>query len=213
MIVGKASGARESYVRPLPGVITYLAKPQLTPDATPQRWLDTSLLDIKPELVRSVAIALVGAAPYVAERAARNVADLTIRKLPRGRVISGPSAATGLASALADLALEDVVADSRVRATAADAVATATVTTFDGLTLVLQGRADGERRFVTVMVASAAGSGSAANATALETAALRARVAGRSFEIPAYKYSALFRPLDEMLLPLTPVAGPSASAQ
>ena len=207
IIVGKASGARESYVRPLPGVITYLAKPQLTPDATPQRWLDTALLDIKPERVRSVAIALVDATPYVAERATRNVADLTISKLPRGRVISGPSAATGLASALADLALEDVVADSRVRATAADAVPTATVTTFDGLTVVLQGRADGERRFVTVTLTSAAGSGAAANATALETAALRARVAGWSFEIPAYKYSALFRPLDEMLLPVVPSAG------
>jgi hypothetical protein len=65
--------------------------------------------------------------------------------------------------------------------------------TFDGLAVELAGHKEGERHYLS----------GAARSTAKEAAAeaekLNAKLAGWEFEIPAYKYDAIFKPLEELL--------------
>ncbi len=74
----------------------------------------------------------------------------------------------------------------------------------DGLTLTLTGIPEGETRYVVV---TAAADAPAAKPRAQD---LNARLAGWEFEIPAYRYDTLFRPLEQLLKP-KPVAAPGGS--
>lgn len=135
LIVGKTSGARESYVRAVGAAPSYLASPQIAVETVPARWLDTALLDVAAAEVRAVTVQ------------------------PRGRparTFEGPQLTPELAGALAGLTLEDV----RVRALessggppAAPAAARLSYVTWDGLTLELEGREDGARRWISVAAA------------------------------------------------------------
>jgi hypothetical protein len=112
--------------------------------------------------------------------------------VPKGRSLSTSSAANGAASALASLVLDDV---RRVPKEPADPrkLDTASFTTFDGLTLEVTGRKDGNRRFITARAESGS------KETSTEADSLNARLAGWEFEVPVYKYAVIFRPLEEML--------------
>jgi hypothetical protein len=205
VILGKASGTREVYARVIGAPGSVLAAPQVQAEADPRRWLDTALVDLKPERVQAVRIALPGQAPYEARRAAKGDVDLVLSPLPRGRALSGPGAATGLASTLAGLQFDDVRASPAAAGADAaarsrpDSRATATVQTFDGLVLTLRGREDGARRYVAIEAAAA---GAEAPVVA-EAKRLEALGRGREFELANYKYDALFRPIAEMLKPLS----------
>ncbi len=205
VVIGKASGTRELYLRVLPGAASALAAPQLALDAAPARWLDTGLIDLRVERVRRVAARLGTAAEYVAERTAATEPNLTLASVPRGRRLAAPNAATGLAGALAGLQLDDVIGSERGAAGGTSAAAQAPaaqlrVATFDGLLLDLRGRVDGSRRYLAV---SASTSADAAATVAAEAARLNARAKGREFEIAEYKYAALFRPLEDLLAPVS----------
>jgi hypothetical protein len=65
------------------------------------------------------------------------------------------------------------------------------VRSFDGLEIELSGREDGDHRYIR---GSARSTG---DVTAKEAAALEAKFKGREFEIPRYKYDALFRSLGD----------------
>ncbi len=218
LIVGKTSGARESYVRAVGAAPSYLASPQIAVETVPARWLDTALLDVAAAQVRAVTVQ------------------------PRGRParsLEGAQLTPELAGALAGLTLEDV----RVRALeasgggtpAAPAAARLRYVTWDGLTLELEGREDGARRWISVTAAfdpaaarprpapppaaaapsagiaapvaadaatsaaaapgastADAGGGAASADPKARAAAITRRTAGREFEIPAYRYATLF---------------------
>ncbi|MEP7245183.1 MAG: DUF4340 domain-containing protein [Gammaproteobacteria bacterium] len=69
----------------------------------------------------------------------------------------------------------------------------ATFRTFDGLELQVDGVKDGDRHYIAIAPRSTA------KETATEAQELEARLKGWQFEIPAYKYDAFFRPLEELL--------------
>ena len=73
--------------------------------------------------------------------------------------------------------------------------------TFDGLEITLTGRKDGPRSLISLAVQSSAAAGAG------DAQQLSARVAGWEFQIPDYKYAAIFAPLDELLKPLPEPAG------
>jgi hypothetical protein len=199
LIVGKASGTRESFVRALPGSQAALVQPQLTLDSSPVRWLDTALIDIRPERVKQIVATIGSAAPYTVSRATESTAELTLSPAPRGREASARStsdAATGLAAALAGLQFDDVRAAPA--ATKPDAVLA--VETFDGLRLSISGRIDLARRHLRIEATAAA---DAKPAVTTEVQQLAARTRDREFEVAEYKYAALFRPLAEIAAPLS----------
>lgn len=210
IVVGKPSGTKASFVRVAGRPTTLLASPQLSLETDPRRWLAAELLDIDAARVHRVEINPASGPPYSAARDQPGAAELEIAALPRGRELSSPGAATALAAGLDGLTIDDVKA--------ADAGRTpqplrAKFSTFDGLVVELAGHKDGTRGFVTVearydaaLASGFAGMAKEAKLPAAtevekEAAAVTARSRGWQFELPAWKFDAIFRPLEELLKP------------
>ena len=205
LIIGRSSGTDSVYVRVAGQARSVLATPQLAPDADPRHWLDRSVLDIAPERVSEVELKPQGGPEYTIRRSAPGgggaaAPDFALTPIPKGRELGDPAAPAAQAGALAGLQLDDVRKGGTVAA-----VAQATFVTSDGLTLVLSGIQDAEQRYLTIAVS---GSSPTAQAQARE---LNARLAGWEFELPGYRYDALFRPLEQLLKPKA-VATPAGSS-
>jgi hypothetical protein len=195
LIVGKASGSKSGYVRVADSAQSLLAAPLLSVDADPKAWLERTLLDVAPERVREIEEHPADGPAYTAARAKAEQNDFTVAPLPKGRELSSPGAANSLAAALSALTLEDA---SKAPAGGAAAAAHAVFRTFDGLEVSLSGRKDGNRALISLSAHSPAGAGAA------EAEQLSARLAGWEFQVPDYKYAAIFATLDDFLKPLPP---------
>jgi hypothetical protein len=202
LIVGKPSGGKSGYVRLANAPTSLLAAPLVSVTADPKAWLDTALIDLPAERVREIEehpADGVGAS-YSASRQKTDDAHFSVSAIPKGRELSAPSAADSLGAALSGLTLEDVAKAPTPGAPAAHAV----FRTFDGLEVQVSGRKDGARSLITL-------DAHAAQASADEQAQkLAARLSGWEFEIPDYKYAAIFTPLTDLLKPLPPAAKKAA---
>ena len=191
IIVGKSSGAKSGYVRAADSKQSVLATPMVVADADPKHWLDTTLLDIPEARIKEIEVAPQGSPAYKVTREKKEQTDFTVAPVPKGRELSSPAVANGYGSALVLLALTDVKkTDDATPITQSPHV---TFRTFDGLELQVTGRFDGEHRLISIVPVSTA------KETADEASKLAARAKGWWFEIPNYKYDALFRPLEELL--------------
>lgn len=205
LIVGKASGAKSGYVRVANAPASFLAAPLVTLEADPKGWLARSLLDLPTERVREIEVHPADGAAFTASRQKTDDAHFTVTPLPKGRELSGPGAADSLGAALSGLTLEDV---AKAAASAATRAARATFRTFDGLEIEASGRKDGARALLTLQARAAT------PAAGEEAQKLQARLSGWEFEVPDYKYAAIFPPVTELLKPLpepakkTPPAAP-----
>jgi Domain of unknown function (DUF4340) len=190
LIVGKSSSAKSGYVRVGGAAQTLLAAPLLSVDADPKGWLDPGLVDLSAQRVRQVEEKPAQGPAFTASREKKEQTDFAVAPLPKGRKLTGPGAADSLAGALSALTLDDV----HKAGSGADAPAShAMFRTFDGLEVDVAGRKDGEHALVTIRASSSA------PADAAEAQKLNARLNGWEFEIPDYKYTAIFTPLDELL--------------
>ena len=200
LIVGKSSSAKSGYVRVAGAEQSLLAAPLLSVDADPKSWLQSALIDLPLERVKQVDVKPAQGAAYSAARAKKEDAHFTVSPLPKGRELNGPGAADALPAALAGLTLDDV----HKGAPPADAhLAHTLFHSFDGLEVDVAGRKEGTRSLIML---SARGTGS----TQAEADKLNARLGGWEFDIPEYKYAALFTPLDELLKKLPEPAKPAA---
>lgn len=189
LLVGKAVGSTGSFVR-VPGEArSFLASPQLSTDTDPKHWIDTALADILADRVKELSVTPASGPAWHAARDAAT-APLTLRALPKGKAQRSPDGVTPVAALLVGLHVEDVhAAPDPATAAATSSTPFVVVRTFDGLEIEIHGRADGDHRYIRGSVRSTG------DAAAKEAAALAARFLGREFEIPRYKYDALFRPL------------------
>jgi Domain of unknown function (DUF4340) len=192
LIVGKPSGGKSGYVRVKAAPQTLLAAPLLNVDAAPKSWLVTALLDLPAERVREIEEQPGTPGAYRASRQKTDDAHFNVAPLPKGRELSGAAAADSLGAALSGLNLEDVL---KVDA-AVSAAAHAVFRTFDGLEVAVDGRKDGARALIRL---SAHAASAAANEEAQK---LQLRLSGWEFEIPDYKYAAIFTPVTDLLKPL-----------
>ncbi len=201
LIVGKSSSAKSGYVRVAGAAQALLAAPLLTVEAEPRGWLERALLDIPAERVREVEERPADGPGYRLTREKKEQTDFTVTPLPKGRELTSPGAGDTIAAALSGLTLDDVVKGPA----AADAKsAHALYRTFDGLELDLAGHKDGARALIAV------GARSTAKDKPGEAQALSARLEGWQFEVPEYKYTSIFRPLEELLKrPPEPVKKPA----
>jgi hypothetical protein len=195
LIVGKPSGAKSGYVRVADAQQAMLAAPLLSVDADPKTWLDQTLIDLPVARVQQVEEKPDKGPSFTASRAKKEDSNFVVAPLPKGRALTGPSAAESIAGALSSLTLDDVH-----KAGAADAKASADAKadhavfhTFDGLEVDVAGRKEGTQSLVTISARSTA------PPAAAEAQKLNARLTGWEFEIPDYKYSVIFTPLEELL--------------
>ena len=190
LIIGKSSSAKAGYVRVAGTAQSLLAAPLLAVDADPKGWLERTLVDVPLERVRQVAEKPAQGPAFVAAREKKEQNNFNVSPLPKGRVLTGPAAAEPIAGALAGLTLDDV----RKATASTDAPpAHAVFSTFDGLDIELSGRKDGTHDLVLISARSNA------KETAAEADKINARLSGWEFEIPDYKYNAIFTPLEELL--------------
>jgi hypothetical protein len=192
LIVGRPSDAKSGYVRLAGAEQSLLAAPTLTVDAEPKSWLDTTLIDVAADRVRAIEERPASGAGFNATRAKKEQTDFTVSPIPHGRELTSPGAADPIASSLSQLTLEDVQKGS---APGDAKVSHATLQTFDGLAIDATGRKDGSRMLVAFSATSTA------KATAAEAQQLNTRLGGWEFEIPEYRYSQIFRSLDDLLKP------------
>jgi hypothetical protein len=190
LIVGRTSSGKSGYVRVSGTAPSLLAAPLLTPDADPKTWLERALIDVPSTRVQQVEEKPADSPAYTATRDKKEQADFAVSPLPKGRQLTGPGAADSIAGSLGSLNLEDV---QQGAAPAAAKLSHAVFRTFDGLEVEVSGRKDGTRSLIVLTARSTAA------ATADEAQRLNARLGGWEFEIPDYKYGALFRPLEELL--------------
>ncbi len=190
LIVGKSSSAKAGYVRVASAPQSLLAAPLLTVDADPKGWLERTLIDLAPDRVRQVEERPAEGPSFNVAREKKEQTDFSVAPLPKGRELVSAGVADPMASALGSLTLDDVAK----AAGAADPKAThALFRTFDGLEVEVAGRKDGARALVALSARSTA------KGTEAEAQKLNARLAGWEFEVPDYKYSTIFRPLEELL--------------
>jgi hypothetical protein len=199
LIVGKTSSGKSGYVRVAGTPPSLLAAPLLTLDADPKSWLERALVDLPQTRIRQVDEKPAAGPSFSATREKKEQPDFSVAPIPKGRQLTGTGAADSIAASLGALTLEDV---HRAAAPADAKVARAVFRTFDGLELEITGRKDGTRALITLAARSTARDAEA------EAHALDTRLAGWEFEIPDYKYGAIFRTLDDLLQP--PPAKPAA---
>lgn len=189
LIVGKLSGTDGTFVRVAGARQSALASPQLTPDADPRRWLDSTLIELPQSRIKQVAVEPATGPAYTVTRASAKDADFTVPDLPKGRELLSASSPDAVAGALASLSLDDV---RKAGGPGSDA-AHASFQTFDGLTVNVTGHKDGDNRYIALTAQSSA------KGTAEEATNLNARLGGWEVEIPGYQYDAIFQPLDGLL--------------
>jgi len=222
LIVGKSAGSRSTYARVADSATSIAVTSALTLDTEPQNWLDRSLLDITANRVQQARVTPAGSATYAALRETRDQTDFVMRDLPKGRELASPIAANPLASALSGLSFQDVRAVPSGEKWGADSPR-AEFFLFDGTILEVSGRKEGDRHWIRLTArfddaqrqrfaavapvepkpGTAATPPVPADAKPEETRpqaqSLAARFSGWAFEIPAYQYDGLFRPLNELL--------------
>jgi Domain of unknown function (DUF4340) len=189
LIVGKLSGTDGTFVRVAGAKQSALATPQLTPDADPRRWLDTTLIELPQSRIKDVTVKAAAGPTYTVVKASAEEADFIVPALPKGRELTSPSAPDSVAGALAALSLDDV----RKAGGPGTEPAHATFETFDGLKVDVTGRKDGDNRYIALAAESTA------KGTADEAKEINARLGGWEVEIPGYQYDAIFQPLDGLL--------------
>lgn len=205
LIVGKTSSGKSGYVRVPTKEQALLAAPSLTVDADPKRWLDHTLIDIAQERVKSVEEKPGEDQAYTASRDKKEQSDFAVSNLPKGRELSSPAAADSIAGALGAMSLDDV---HKTSAPPADAkISHAIYHTFDGLDVDVAGRKDGTHDLVSFTVRSTA------KETEAEAQKLTTQLTGWEYELPSYKYDAIFHSQEELLKPVEPPKKPAEKAK
>jgi hypothetical protein len=197
--VGKPAQGKTGYVRVAHTEPSLLAQPLISVDADPRRWIDRSVVDIGEQRVKEALVEPAASPAYTATRDSAQQSDFKVTPIPKGRELSSGSAANDVSSAFTALQADDV---RRTPTSAAATPATksdhAVFRTFNGLALDVTGLAEGEHHFIALLARSTAKDSQA------EADALNKRFQGWQVEVPAYKYQAMFRPLEDLLKKVEP---------
>ena len=227
LLVGKSAEGRAVYVRKPQDKTSALAEPSVSVDPDQKRWVDRQITDLAGADVHDIAVTPAKGPAYLLTRAKRGDADLALSPVPKGRNPATSMSLDGQGEVLAAFNFDDVhPLENPAPATTDKAV----WRTFDGQVLEFAGRRTGDKAFVTVTAhrdaalaaqfaaAAAAKTGDAKppepKPAAQTVERLGARATGVQYEIPGYKYDALFKPLEDLLeKPPAPPAKPAAMAK
>jgi Domain of unknown function (DUF4340) len=143
---GKSFGTNEVYVRRAGESESWLAKAALDLKDKEVDWLDKKILEVKRDRIRSVDVKHPDGEVVHIEREKPEDTNFTLANIPEGKELTFPTAASGLASSLEWLNLEDVVPASDVDFKSTPPV-TCRFTTFDGLTVTVTTKDDKDKTY------------------------------------------------------------------
>jgi uncharacterized protein DUF4340 len=203
VIVGK-SAPEGSYVRRAGEEKSYTVAPAISVDAEPRFWLDTKLLDLKSADIQKVDVKFAGGPSYLIHRPAvpaapaaaatpppapapaapPTPADFVLDGTPAGRKAAEPSTLAPSPTAYGNLSIDDVAQADGIDFSKGSVV---TVTLNNGNVVTLNGAVVGDKHWIKI--------------AATQDAALSAKATGRAYEIANFRYDAIFRPLEQLLVP------------
>ena len=194
VIVGKPVGEGD-FVRRAGEAQSFVVEPAITVEAEPRSWIDSRLIDIPATSIQSVEVKLATGAAYTVRRLKPNEDGFALEAVPAGRKPLEAKALAPSASTLSAVTAEDVAAAGTIDFGKPDQ---ATLTLADGSVLSITGAQVAEKRWIEIKSS--------------KDAALSAKTQNRAFEIATYRYDALFRPLEQLLVPkeTKPPAAPAA---
>jgi Domain of unknown function (DUF4340) len=204
VIVGKPAGMG-NFVRRADEKTSFVVEPGISFESEPRFWIDTRLLDIPTAKIRSIEVKPASAPGYALRRGAKggeNAAegkgtspqvfgDFALDAVPPTRKAADPAMLAPSPTAFSGLTADDVAPAADIDFSKPSIV---TLGMADGSTVTLTGTAVGDKRWVQV--------------TAPADAPLSVRTRDRAFEIASYRYDAIFRPLEQLLVPKAPPLKP-----
>lgn len=206
VVIGKPAEAG-SFVRRVGEKVSYIVEPAISFEAEPRFWIDTRLLDISAEKIQSIQFKPDGGPAYAVRRvseptpatatpaqpatpvkpatpAAPAPSKFVLEGVPSGRQAADSNALAPSPSTFSNLNDDDVAPVGDIDFSKPSSV---TLTLSDGSVITLTGAAAGDKRWIQV--------------AAPKDAALSGKTNGRAFEIAAYRYDQMFKPLEELLVP------------
>lgn len=197
-IVGKrrydrlGAGNDGVYVRKPGEAQSWLARGSLDPSGDPASWLDRQILDIPEKKIAKVTLTQPDGSKLVISRAAPDK-SFAVEDAPADTKFKNESTIGGPAAALETLDLDDVKPAAELPVPDKD-VATASFTTFDGLTVDLRLMERDKSNWIAI---AATGSGSAE----AEAKKIEHKVSHWTYAIPAYKANLLKTKLADLVEP------------
>ena len=194
VIIGKPVG-EGNFARRAGEATSYSVEPGISVEAEPRYWIESKLLDIAAAGIQSINIKPATGAAYTVRRDTTAGSNVTLDGVPAGRKAADPASLAPSPTTYSGLTADDVGPVSSVDFSKSTV---ATVTLSDGNVITLTGTASGEKHWVQLQ--------------ASKDAALTARAAGRAFDIAGYRFDAIFRPLEQLLVPKAPPSSPNKAA-
>jgi hypothetical protein len=221
VIIGKPTGAG-NFARRAGEKTSYIVEPGISFEAEPRYWIDPHLIDIAAGSIQSIEVKPAAGAAYTIHRAnaaagagalpspaaagagaatgpsagASVAGNFVLDGVPGGRKAADPAVLAPSPTTLSGLTADDVTTVGDIDFSKATV---ATVTLSDGGVITVTGATSGDKHWVHVQ--------------ASKDAALNAKATGRAFEIAGYRYDAIFRPLEQLLVPKeSPAAKKGSSA-
>lgn len=183
VIVGKAAG-EGTFARRTGESKSYTVEPALAVEAEPRAWIETQLIDIPSSEIQSIEFKPATGPGYVLHRLKPKEDPFALDKVPAGRKPLDAKSLAPSPSTLSGLTVEDVAA---ARDIDFGQSAKVIVTLEDGTVVTVTGAAAGDKRWIEIQSS--------------KDAALTQKAQDRAFEIASYRYDAIFRPLDQLLVP------------
>jgi len=186
VIVGKPIGAG-NFVRREGDSKSYIVEPAISFETEPRTWIDSRLIDIAPAAIQSLEVRPATGTPYTTRRVPGDKPDdnvFALEGVPAGRKPADPHSLAPSSNLLGGLAAEDVSPAGDIDFSKSSQ---AIVTLTDGNVVTLTGTAAGDKRWLQI--------------AATKDPDLSAKAQGRAFEIASYRYDAIFRPVDQLLVP------------
>jgi hypothetical protein len=194
VIVGKPAG-QGSFVRRGGENTSYSVEPAISIDSEPRFWIDSKLLDVALAKIQSIEIRPAAGPGYTLHRTAPGDGNFALEGVPANRKAVDPAALAPSPATFGGVTAEDVAAAAGVDFSK-PSIAQLSLSGGGGLTLT--GTASADKHWIAVKASN--------------DAALNAKTAGRAFEISAYRYDAIFRPLEQLLVPKAPPPGSNKPA-
>lgn len=195
--IGDPSGATGLFVRRPNSRQSWLVRSVFTPKTTQTDWLDKQVVDVDASKIQEADVDPMNGPSYELRRDKPGDSDLKLVNLPKGREISYPGAADGIAGTISNFTFDDVKPSREFDFS--DGHATRLVArTFDGLIVTVQAIKQGQEFWATVSADAVPGKAGAQK----QARTIDSRASGWAYKLPPYKGQQIMTTLDSLLKPL-----------
>ena len=172
----------------------WLAEGALSADPAVATWIDQTVIDLPADQVAEVKVTRPDGKTLTAVKADAAAPHFALRELPRNRHLKSEDALDGMATALTQLQLQDLVMANQIDFSAASS-SHARFRTFDGLIVDVELVQHDGKDWIRLSAAAAPG---ASAATVAKAEDLNRSTRGYAYNVYTWKVAPLLRSLDEL---------------